>query len=320
MRKRGSVYSQGWRCWLSALWLIAPSVVLADATSVKANAEEESQPPTMVLIIDDMGLHWERGLQALSLPGPITYAFLPYRPHVKSLAQYAHRLHKEVMLHIPMSNTRQAPLGDGGLTPYQDERTFKARLRSALAAIPFVRGVNNHMGSQLTTHESSMKWVMETLRSDRYYFVDSRTTARSVAYRVAQERQIPSVARDVFLDHSRDPRDIHEQFKRAIRTAKTYGSAVVIAHPYPETIDYLKSAIPKLAYLGISQATVSGLLDIEAFDERIVHFGDRKTLPVDRSPLKAMDTLVEDIRRSDSYTQARESQDSLGQPNLVQGL
>lgn len=285
----------------------------------------DGQPPTFVLIMDDMGLHWERGLKALALPGPITYAFLPYRSHVQALAEYANKLNKEIMLHMPMSNIRNQPLGEGGLTVAQDERTLKSRLASAIAAVPYVKGVNNHMGSELTSDARSMAWVMDTVRQKGLYFVDSRTSSDSIAYETAHQYRVRTLMRDLFLDHDRDLKAINRQFNKALERAKVHGSVVVIAHPYPETLDFLASALPKLTYLGFSQATVSGMLHLaqtqKLYQQALAADGSlhkdslnegpahKPSVPDSSAPISSvysqpgqrLDTLVETLRRQDVF-------------------
>lgn len=200
----------------------------------------------LIIIIDDVGNNKKYGEQIIALPGKITYAFLPHTPHAKSLAQKAFETGKEVMLHQPMANKNNAPLGPGGLTQSLTEAEFKATLAGNIASIPHVSGVNNHMGSALTQHPKAMEWVMDVVKQHDLYFVDSLTSAKSVAQQTAQHHEIANLKRHVFLDHEKDPLFLEQQFSRAIRIAKKHPLAVLIGHPYPETIEYLTSALATL--------------------------------------------------------------------------
>lgn len=240
--------------------LIIGGLVLALASlSAKAQETAEPYPPTIAIIIDDMGYNLHEGRRLAELDQPLTLAFLPFRQHTAPLARLAHHHSKEIMLHAPMANTRNIGLGAGGLTPAMDEPTLARTLRRALQSIPHVRGVNNHMGSLLTQQLQPMAWVMKEL--DRYplYFVDSRTIASSIAGRVAKAYKVPSLTRDVFLDHEQTEEFVDQQFKLLIQKAKEKGTAIGIGHPHKVTVDYLAKHLPTLDEQGIAVATVSGL-------------------------------------------------------------
>ncbi|MCK7544257.1 divergent polysaccharide deacetylase family protein [Marinobacter bryozoorum] len=238
----------------------------------------EGLQPTIAIIIDDMGANAYEGRRLIDMDQPLTLAFLPYRRHTTELATLAHRNHKEVMLHAPMDNTRSIGLGAGGLTVDMDKATLTQTLRQALHAIPHVQGVNNHMGSLLTQLSEPMSWVMEELHHYPLYFVDSRTIATTVAGRVAAEGNIPSLTRDVFLDHEQTEAFVHQQFQQLIRKARENGTAIAIGHPHTVTVDYLEKALPELDEQGISVATVSGIWAIRNGNRRMFAEGEKREI------------------------------------------
>ncbi len=207
-----------------------------------------------------MGNQLVPGEAVIALPGKLTIAVLPYTPHGRRLATGAHAAGKEVMLHAPMSNLGGAPLGRGGLTLQQSEEEFRATLNGALDRLPHVRGLNNHMGSDLTQRRHQMAWLMSVLRERGLYFVDSRTTALTIAAATADRYAVPNLSRKVFLDNERDAQAIDHSFHRLLREVERTGLAVGIGHPYPETIDYLRGALPKLPCRGIQLALASEVL------------------------------------------------------------
>ncbi|MGB4248853.1 MAG: divergent polysaccharide deacetylase family protein [Pseudohongiellaceae bacterium] len=217
----------------------------------------------ITLIIDDIGNSEPLGSRAVALPGAVTYAVLPHTPYGAELAEKAHALNKEVMLHAPMSNLAQMPLGPGGLTDQLSRDDFMATLEAAIAAVPHLQGINNHMGSELTAQEIQMQWVMEALQAHELYFVDSLTTAGSVAGRVAREKEIPTITRNVFLDNVATPENIDHEFQRLIQLAREKGNAVGIGHPYKETLDYLEIALPKLAEQNIELISASAMIELQ---------------------------------------------------------
>lgn len=221
---------------------------------------------SLVVIIDDMGYQYRGGRNVLDLPGKLTVAVLPHTPFGQKLAQEAPAAGKEVMLHAPMSNVLKKPLGPGGLTPELTEQEFRNTLDIALQELPQVRGVNNHMGSDLTQRRKQMDWLMVSLVERGLYFVDSRTSAESVAAQIAREHGVPNLTRQVFLDNERTWRAIDERFRRLIAAVERRGMAVGIGHPYPETVAYLNEALPRLRCRGIQLAHVSEALGKQGAD------------------------------------------------------
>jgi len=250
--------------------LVAGAVMAGPATS--------DVPPTIAIIIDDMGHNLHEGKRLANLDQPLTLAFLPYRRHTDALARLAHSRSKEIMLHAPMANTRNFSLGPGGLTSDMGEQDLTTTLRRALQSIPYVQGVNNHMGSLLTQKLKPMDWVMKELYRYPVYFVDSRTIASSVAGDVAAAYQIPTLTRDVFLDHEQTEEFVDRQFKELIRRAKETGSAVGIGHPHTVTVDYLEKHLPLLDEQGIAIATVSGIWAIRNNNQRMFAEGEKQTI------------------------------------------
>ncbi len=242
---------------------ILPALLLTCQPVAATDTHRSVASPAVAIIIDDLGNRYNQDLRAIKLPGQVTYAFLPYTPHASELAQLAHDSNKEIMLHAPMQDMEGRPLGPGALTLDMTEHEFKQSLRNSIASIPYVRGINNHMGSLLTRHPGHMGWLMELLAEDgqSLYFVDSRTTHHTVAQQIAEEKGIPHLRRHVFLDTiAHDPAYVRAQFRALLRQAKTEGSAVAIGHPYPATLDVLQNELQQLKYKNIRLVSVSELL------------------------------------------------------------
>jgi polysaccharide deacetylase 2 family uncharacterized protein YibQ len=243
-------------------------LTLSLSLSLPADADpqadlQERGTAYLAIIIDDVGNNFSRGKRAIDLPGDLTYAVLPYTRHGSSLARHAHVSGKEVMVHMPMANISEQDIGPGGLIPALRKESFLARLDKALARVPFATGVNNHMGSFMTQQRTEMAWLMKELGRRNLFFVDSRTTPRTVAYEVAQQNRVFSSSRDVFLDNDLTLYDIDVAFRRLVRTARQNGSAIAIGHPHRETLDYLELALPQLESLGIRLVPASTLIAIQ---------------------------------------------------------
>jgi len=225
-----------------------------------APGDNEAARKRLVIIIDDIGHSLPLGQQVVELPGPINVAVLPHQKNSVALAELAHRRGKEVLLHAPMSNIRGKNPGKGTLTAEMNREQLVSTLQANLRAVPHVTGVNNHMGSQLTQVPQAMAWVMETLRDEELFFVDSRTSAGTVAQVKAKLYKLPNLKRDVFLDNERDEEEIRRQLERTLEIARQQGVAVAIGHPYPETIAVLQRTLPGLALRGYRLSSVSDVL------------------------------------------------------------
>ena len=244
-----------------AFHLAAAAVCLLFGLSVAA---ESAEPPRVAIIIDDMGNALADGRKAIDLPGAVTYAFLPHTPFARQLAEQAHRMNKEIMLHLPMQSRVGGRPGPGVLTLHMTERKFRETLEANLESVPHVTGINNHMGSLLTQHPGAMDWLMEALKDYRgLYFIDSRTSLRTVAQQVAEEHGVAHGRRDVFLDNIRTPEAIRVQLRRLIRKARSCGMAVGIGHPNKQTIRVLQEELPRLRKQGIRLVRASELTSIE---------------------------------------------------------
>ncbi len=239
-------------------------IPLAYAPAEAGNTQTGNDIPAIAIIIDDLGNGYSRDERAVRLPGQVTCSFLPHTRYTPELAELAHRLNKDVLLHLPMQSTEAEPLGPGALTLDMDARELRQTFLSSLASVPHAIGINNHMVSLLTQHPGHMLWLMQVMseRGD-LFFVDSFTVAKSVAYRIAAENRIPNLKRDVFLDAERGQRAVQAQFQRLLDTARKNGVALAIGHPYPETLTVLETLLPTLPDRGVRLVPVSQLIKLD---------------------------------------------------------
>jgi polysaccharide deacetylase 2 family uncharacterized protein YibQ len=216
--------------------------------------------PRIAILIDDLGYNRNGMNSSLMLPTEVALAILPSTPFATQTALTAQKQKRITLLHAPMENQRELKLGPGGLYAKMTEHELKETLSKDLDGLPGIQGVNNHMGSLLTTKADPMKWVMETLKGRSLFFIDSLTSPKSVAKKTAQEYGLKTVSRDVFLDNIRTEQAIDKQFSRLIKLAKLHGSALAIGHPYPETMAYLKKRLNHLEKDGVRLVRLSDLL------------------------------------------------------------
>mgnify|MGYP001817066765 FL=1 len=232
-------------------------VLLVAAFNVQAGQ------PRVAIIIDDLGYRLDAGQRAIALPGPVAFAVLPGTPRAVTLARSAHDNGKEVLLHLPLQanadDKYEEPIGiDLDMSRDRLAKTFA----EALHSVPHVIGVNGHRGSLLTRHPGHMQWLMEEIRArNDLFFVDSYTTAHSVALQMAIEAGVSALRRDIFLDPDPSPETVQRQFERMKVLAKTRGFVVAIGHPYDTTLAFLEEELPKLSEQGIELVRISELLN-----------------------------------------------------------
>jgi hypothetical protein len=192
---------------------------------------------TLAIIIDDLGNDRSAGNAVISLPFPVTVSVLPHLSFSSDIAEEAHRRGDEVLLHLPMepesskAQTEQSELRVGMSAP-----EVRDALSSMLETVPHVVGVNNHEGSRATSDPTLMAELMPALQERNLFFIDSRTSASSVAYNAAKSAGVASASRKVFLDDNTDKGAIVAQIQLAVRDAERDGSAIAIGHPHPSTI------------------------------------------------------------------------------------
>jgi hypothetical protein len=216
------------------------------------------------IVIDDLGANLDSAHRLLALPYPLTFSVLPHLRASAETAREARRAGHEVMLHLPMQPeaSSHASPAEGeirvGMTRFEIEHI----LDSDLASVPQAAGVNNHMGSRATADPRLMGAVMKSLARRHLFFVDSRTTAESVALEAARREGIPAFYRSVFLDDTKSVPYTLGQLRRFLRILDEQGAALAIGHPYPTTIAALAKFLPELEGDDVELAPASQLLQL----------------------------------------------------------
>src|SRR3546814_8486728 len=173
---------------------------------------------------------------APGLPVPVDCSFLPEPPYTRCYADAAHPAGKAVLLHLPLQPIAAKPHPLTLVTSASDPVRYAA-LSRLLASVPHLDGVNNHEGSLTTSSRAAMHWLMGQLVAHRVgYFIDSYTSARSVAYPIARAHGLPATRRRVFLDNNPEPAAINAQFDELLRQAQRHGAALATGHPHRSTL------------------------------------------------------------------------------------
>ena len=204
--------------------------------------------PFVALIIDDLGYDKKIAQKFAQLNVALTFSILPHSPFQQKIARLARSKGLEIMIHMPMEPVEYPEVdpGPGTLLISMSADELIDQLDENLNTLPGVKGVNNHMGSRMTSESTQMYQIFSVLKQRGLFFIDSRTTADSLCEPSARLFQIPFAQRDVFIDHHLKPDFIRNQIKELIRIAKKDGEAVGIMHPHSTTLQVLQEMLPDL--------------------------------------------------------------------------
>lgn len=224
-------------------------------------APETAGKPVIAIVIDDLGIDRRRSDRILSLPGPLTAAFMSYAKDLPRQAAAARAKGHELLLHMPMEpQDASYDPGPDVLVVGQSAEEVRRRVGHGLDAFEGMIGLNNHMGSRFTAHAAGMQVVMEELRRRGLVFLDSLTTGKSVGPGMARRYGVPAAVRDVFLDNKETVPAVLAQLARTEQVAKKHGNAIAIGHPHDATAEALAQWLPTLAAKGFVLVPVSAII------------------------------------------------------------
>lgn len=241
---------------LRATCLLLPLIISVFLNKSYAQRQIDVDVPRIIIVLDDVGYR-QADIAAFSLPVEVAFSILPQTPYASEYATLANQQGRDVMLHLPMESQLNKTLGPAALTVGMYEQEIEQTLIHALNSVPFVIGVNNHMGSALTEQALPMRGLMQALKSRSLFFLDSRTTSRSIAYETARELGVATDKRNIFLDHFQSELFYEQQFERLLRIAKKYGRAIGIAHPYPTSLEFLSVKLENVHHYGVQLQPIS---------------------------------------------------------------
>jgi uncharacterized protein len=236
---------------------------------VVAKIEKIPHPLRQIaIIIDDIGNDLRPVRELLKIDADITFAILPLCSHTHDAAEMLHTAHRETLLHLPMEPTaypREKP-GKGSLFTDMNDEELIFQLDKDLASVPYISGVNNHMGSKFMSDEEKVKVIFARLKKKNLFFIDSRTTANSKASAVSEKLGLALASRKIFLDNSRDYKESYKILVEIAHDTNKGDTApiIIIGHPYPETIRAIKDATGILRSKGVTIVPVSKLIKEKA--------------------------------------------------------
>ena len=216
----------------------------------------------LAILLDDAGQKLDLVQAAAALPKEIGFAVLPFLPKSGESAEALHGAGHEIWLHLPMEpQTYPADNpGPGAIMMSMSTTELRSAVHAAIDNIPHAVGVNNHMGSKVTSDLKTMTWIMQELKARDLAFIDSRTTSRTVAEVAAAGLGVPANRRHVFLDNERDPASIRRQLAEAVLRCRMEGEIIAIGHLDPVTIEVLTQELPGISKRGADLVRPSALV------------------------------------------------------------
>lgn len=213
----------------------------------------------LIFVFDDAGHNLEQLQHFLNLPFPCTIAVLPKLPNSKEAARRIRAAGKELILHQPMQALDpNIDPGPGAVKPGMSREEIKTIVASNVEEIGPIAGMNNHEGSLITSDETAMEAVLELCKEKNIYFLDSRTSSKSVVPQTAKKLNMNIWERAVFLDNKRDKAYMKKRIIDGLEIASQRGEAIMIGHVV--TVDLailLKEMYSDLTREGYKFSTIS---------------------------------------------------------------
>ncbi|MFO7813461.1 MAG: divergent polysaccharide deacetylase family protein [Pelovirga sp.] len=203
---------------------------------------EVAQRSRVSIIIDDLGPSLTTLQQFLDLGLPLTPSILPGSDRAGASAELLRKGGHEYLIHVPMEprSYPQTNPGADALLLQHSEDDIRRWMHHYRLQVPGAAGMNNHMGSRFTEYAEHMQIVLDELKDQDLFFVDSVTISSSVAFAEARRMGLKTAARDIFLDNEEDVDYIRRQLRKMVQLAKKQPEVIAIAHPYPETLEALR--------------------------------------------------------------------------------
>ncbi|WP_078552982.1 divergent polysaccharide deacetylase family protein [Bacillus alkalicellulosilyticus] len=249
------------RIMLSLTFLIAFSFSSAYATT------EHQEPVKVAIIIDDFGGKVKGVDSFFDSKIPITVAIMPFLEKSKEQAKLAHEHGLEVMIHLPLEpkKGKKSWLGPNPITSDLSIEEVKKRVQLAIDEVPYAVGLNNHMGSKIVEDEKMVRAILEVVKENNFYVIDSGTSNKSMIPKVAEELDIPWAIRDTFLDDTLSSRQhVAKQMKKLSKVASKKGKAIGIGHvgiKGEETVLGIQSMIEEFSKQNIEIVPASHILE-----------------------------------------------------------
>jgi polysaccharide deacetylase 2 family uncharacterized protein YibQ len=229
--------------------LLLFGLLIFSCLPVYAEDEDHQVKKELAIVIDDFGNNMKGTEEMLNLPVPITAAIMPFMPTSRDDAIKAHKKGHDVIIHMPLEPKRgkKSWLGPGAITTNLSDEEIRKRVVSAIETIPYAVGMNHHMGSKATEDERVMRIILEECKKHGLFYLDSKTSGKSVVKKLAEELQVPYLENNMFFDHIYSNQHIQKQATRLVDNLNKKDEYIAIGHvgiSGPAVVSVLKQYIP----------------------------------------------------------------------------
>ncbi|PMC35255.1 hypothetical protein CJ195_19450 [Bacillus sp. UMB0899] len=216
-----------------------------------SETSQHTSPKQVAIVIDDFGNDMKGTEEILSLPIPLTVAVMPFMSTTKKDAEIAHQKGHEVILHLPMEplHGKKSWLGPGAITSDLSNEEVRERVTKAIEDVPHAVGMNNHMGSKITADPRIMRIILEVCQEKGLYYLDSKTTGKSVVEKLATELGVPYLENEMFFDEQYTINHIVRQANILLNRIENDTEIIAIGHvgiAGEKTASVLKQYVPKV--------------------------------------------------------------------------
>lgn len=244
---------------------------------------ETEKEQRLAIIIDDFGNDMKGTDEILDLPVKLTVAVMPFLRTSERDARKAHEKGHDVIIHMPMEPKQGKPewLGPGAILSNMTDREVREKVEAAIKNVPHAVGINNHMGSKVTGDKRIMGVILDVCKEHGLFFVDSKTNYRSVVGELCEERGLPQLYNDIFLDDVHTVNHVTTQLRKVQERLQQQEACVTIGHVGVGglmTAEALKRQIPEMRKRGIRFVGMQDVAQARA-KENPGRPGFRVTLP-----------------------------------------
>ena len=250
-----NVVKVGLSMWIASklgiVLMLCGALVSSSVTASEQKIPDPMKTRKVALIIDDFGNNMRGTEEILNLPIPLTIAVMPFLPSTKKDAELAHQKKHDVIVHMPMEPMRGAKswLGPGALMSNLSDEEIRNRVNKAIDDVPHAIGMNNHMGSKITQNPRIMRIVLQVCKERGLFFIDSKTSYRSIVGQDAHDLQVPYIENMVFLDDVHTSSHITKQLRLISEKVKQNEVCVAIGHVGPggkKVAQAIRNYLPQL--------------------------------------------------------------------------
>jgi polysaccharide deacetylase 2 family uncharacterized protein YibQ len=200
--------------------------------------EEEKAPifkkkydTKIAVVLDDAGYNYRAADIFYNSQLPLTFALIPDLPNSYEHYKKINNAGMDVILHIPMEPEKGAEYVEKqAILVSMNSEEITDKLNLFFNHYPNAIGMNNHMGSRAVKDSNVIGTVLNFAKKRDIFWLDSKTTPASVSGRIAKEKKVPYLERDVFLDNENTEEYAEKAMIQLIKIAKKRGYAIGIGH------------------------------------------------------------------------------------------